>query len=67
MVRQTVILVIRADRTTRVARKPRLAADEIGVRINLAFPDNWGKVVGDIDITVPDFTPEVRYEQVGSE
>ena len=63
--KQTVILVIRADRSTRIAKRPRLAADEVGIRINLDFPNNWGKVVGDIDITVPDFTPEVRYEQVG--
>jgi hypothetical protein len=62
--KHTVILVIRADRTTRVAKRPRLAADEVGVRINLDFPNNWGRVIGDIDIAVPDFAPEVRYEQV---
>jgi hypothetical protein len=60
----TVILVIRADRSVRVARKPRLGPDEVGVRVNLAFPSNWGKVIGAIDVVVPDFAPEVRYEQV---
>ena len=57
-------LVIKADRSMRVAKRPRLSADEIAVQINLTFPKDWGKVVGNIDITVPDFAPEVKYEQV---
>jgi len=58
-------LVIRADRTVRVTKRtPRLAADEVAIPINLTFPDHWGRVLTDaIDITVPDFAPEVRYEQ----
>jgi hypothetical protein len=58
-------LVIRADRTVRVTkRSPRLAADEVAIRINLEYPAHWGRVLTDaIDIKVPDFAPEVHYEQ----
>jgi hypothetical protein len=62
--KQTHYLVIRADRTARVAKRPRIGADEIGIRIVLDFPDTWGKVLTDpIEIKVPDFAPEVKYEQ----
>ena len=60
----TYYLVIRADRTMRVAKKPRLQADEVAIRINVKFPEGWGHVIANLDITAPDFTPEVKYEQV---
>lgn len=65
--RQTIYLVIRADRTVRAAKRPRLMADEIALKINLDFPATWGKVLTDeVTLTVPDFTPEVKYEQVST-
>ena len=64
MANVTAYLVIRADKTIRVAKRPRVAADEIAVKILLTFPDGWGRVLADsIKINVPDFAPEVRYEQ----
>jgi hypothetical protein len=64
MSRTTAYLVIKADRSIRVAKRPRIQADEIAIRVNLNFPEGWGKVLTDpIDINVPDFTPEVKYEQ----
>jgi hypothetical protein len=60
----TYYLVIRADRTVRIAKRPRIMADEVAIRIELDFPAGWGRVLADpIFITAPDFTPEVIYEQ----
>jgi len=58
------ILVIRADRSVRIARKPRFGPDEVGVRINITFPGGWGTTVGEIDITAPDFQPTIEYVEV---
>jgi len=56
-------LVIRADRSMRVAKRPRVAVDEIAIRLKVNFPRNWGRVLeGDIEIDVPDFTPEVSVD-----
>ena len=56
--RESVYLVIRADRSVRAARRPRLNKDEVAIRINLVFPDTWGKVLPEqVTITVPDFAP----------
>jgi hypothetical protein len=59
------LLVIRADRKVRIAKRPRIFADEIAIPIVLEFPTHWGRVLRDQEITieVPDFTPEVKYEQ----
>lgn len=59
------LLVISADRKVRVAKRPRIFADEIAIPITLHYPTNWGRVLTDqaITIEVPDFTPEVKYEQ----
>ena len=58
-----VYLVIGADRKVRVARRPQIRVDEIAIAINLTFPDTWGRVVSSIDITVPDFTPDVEVDE----
>lgn len=59
---QRYVLVIRADRTVRVARKPRLRADEVGIAVDITYPEGWGTIVGNVDVTAPDFLPEVRFE-----
>lgn len=66
MARQVAYLVIRADRKARVVtRRPKLFADEVAIKMNLDFPEHWGKVLSDeITVKVPDFAPEVQYEQV---
>ena len=64
---ERIFLVIRADRSMRFAKKPRLAWDEIAVGINVTFPEGWGKVIGNIDITAPDFDPTIEYAPVGDE
>lgn len=60
---QIAYLVVRVDGSIRVAKKPRIGADEIAIRLHLVFPDNWGKVISDLTVEIPDFTPEVKYEQ----
>lgn len=57
-----VYLVIGADRKVRVARRPQIRDDEIAIAINLTFPDTWGRVVSNVDITVPDFAPDVEVD-----
>lgn len=60
MTRQAMFLVVRSDRTVRVAKKPRIAADEVAIPLDLHFPDWWGTVLDQrISIHVPDFVPEV--------
>ena len=62
--KQRYVLVVNAKRQVRVVKKPRLAADEVGVNIVIEFPDSWGKTIGTVDIVAPEFLPEVKYEQV---
>jgi hypothetical protein len=61
---ETVTLVIGADRSVRVGKRPRIQPWEVAVRLHLHFPDSWGRTIGSLDITVPDFATELRYEQV---
>jgi len=58
--RQTMYLVVRSDRSVRVAKKPRIALDEVAIPLDLVFPDWWGTVLDQrITVQVPDFVPEV--------
>lgn len=57
-------LVIRSDRSCRIAKKPRLAADEVAIPVDLLFPNAWGTVLDQrITLTVPDFAPEVVHQE----
>ncbi len=63
MSKTTAFLVIKADRSIRVAKKPRLQPDEVAIRVVLDFPASWGTVLPDpITIAVPDFAPDVTYD-----
>lgn len=66
MVTQRIFLVINADKSVRVAKRPQIRIDEIAFTITLRFPDNWGRVQLDADfvIDVPDFTPAVEISDV---
>jgi hypothetical protein len=57
-------LIIRADGSARVVnRSPyNLRADEVAYRLRLTVPASWGRIVGDIDITLPE-APEVRVDE----
>lgn len=58
-------LIVRADGTCRVTtRRPSLRQDEVAYRLNVNVPDAWGKVKGDIDITLPEPPPALVDEQV---
>lgn len=59
MTSRRVTLVIRADGAVRVARRPRIGPDEVGVHVFINFPDGWGKVVGQFEVDVPK-PPEVE-------
>jgi hypothetical protein len=57
---ETYWLVIRADRSARIVRRPRrLAIDEISIRLKVTFPDGWGTIVDTLDIDAPAFRPEI--------
>jgi hypothetical protein len=49
-----VYLVVRADGEVRVAKRPRLAADEVAVALNIAMPDGWGRVIATVDVAMPE-------------
>lgn len=59
---QTAYLVIRADRIMRIAKRPRLSWDETAIKLNVVFPDGWGKVSGELNLTLPEFTPTIEAE-----
>jgi hypothetical protein len=59
MAKQTVYLVIRADRSVRAAKRPRLAADEVAISVTLEFPETWGRVIDSLRVAVPDFAPSL--------
>lgn len=65
--RETVYLIIRADRYMRLGKRPpRLGVDEVAIRLNVAFPDDWGRILTEQDVTValPDFTPTVTLDGI---
>jgi hypothetical protein len=50
----TKYLIVRADGTVRVTtRWPNLRVDEVAYRLRIEIPVAWGKVAGNIDITMP--------------
>ena len=62
-----VYLVIGADRSVRVAKRPRLALNEVAVEVNLRFPDTWGSIISTASVNVPDFAPTVENGDDGGE
>jgi hypothetical protein len=61
---ETYWLVLRADRSARIVRRPRrLAIDEISIRLKVTFPDGWGTIVDTVEIAAPDFRPDVEAEE----
>lgn len=67
MVKETIYLVVRADRTFRVAKKPRMNRDEVAIKVALTFPDSWGRVVAEVDLTMPEMVPAVEVEVIEPE
>jgi hypothetical protein len=48
-------LVVRADGSARVvATRPNLRLDEFAYQLNIAIPDAWSRIIGQIDLTLPD-------------
>lgn len=62
MSRERIYLVIGADRSVRVARRPRITRGEVAIPITLTFPDTWGRVLDGraVEVEVPDWTPGVE-------
>jgi hypothetical protein len=57
MIKQ-VYLIVGADKRVRaVTRIGRLRDDEIAIRLNLTFPNTWGRVTSTLDVEIPDYTP----------
>lgn len=51
---KSVWLVVRANGDVRVTkRSPRLAVDEVGVRLNVVMPAGWGEVIRSVDVAMP--------------
>jgi hypothetical protein len=57
-----IYVVIGADRSVRVAKRPRLQESEVAVAINLTFPNSGGNVIKTVDVDVPDWAPTVEVE-----
>lgn len=53
-------LVIRADQSMRIAKRPRLSQDEVAVKLNIQFPPNWGTVIGEATVLVPNLVTKVE-------
>ena len=61
MIKQ-VYVVIRADGTVRAAKRPRLASDEIAIKLNITMPAGWGRTTQTFDITMPDVPEATEVE-----
>lgn len=62
--KETAFLVVKADRSMRIAKRPRLAADEVAIRLTINFPDAWGRVIADLTVDLPDEPPVATIEPV---
>lgn len=51
---QMVYLVVRSDGDVRVAKRPRIAADEVAIAVNIRFPAGWGQIVQTVDVQMPE-------------
>jgi hypothetical protein len=58
-----VYVVVRSDGEVKVAKRPRVARDEVAIALNLVFPDGWGQVTQSFDIEMPE--PPVASEPEG--
>ena len=61
-----VYLVIRSDGDVRVAKRPRIAADEVAVAVNIRMPGGWGQIVQTLDVEMPD-PPVATVEEGGTD
>ena len=62
--KQVAYLVIKANQTMRVVRRlPDLSQGEVAIRLNLNFPDTWGRIVDTVEVTIPDFTPTLEVDE----
>jgi hypothetical protein len=62
--KQVAYLVIKANQTMRVVRRlPDLSQGEVAIRLNLIFPDTWGRIVDTVEVTIPDFTPTLEVDE----
>lgn len=43
------------------------ARDEVAIKVVLNFPDSWGRVVAEVDLTMPEMVPAVEVEVVEPE
>jgi len=66
MRKQLIYIVIRSDGEIRVAKRPRISADEVAVAISLNFPDGWGTVTQSFDIDMPE-PPTAEPSEAGSD
>jgi len=63
-------LHVNANGECRVTRNPGGTWHEVTFRLNLEIPDVWGRVIGNVDITLPAPTPasiRVMIEQAKKE
>ena len=48
-------LVLRSDGQARVTKRlPRLCHDEVAVKVNVLWPDGWGRVIKELNLEMPD-------------
>ena len=60
------VLIIRADGTARVVsrdRTHRLRNDEFAFRLTVKIPPAWGRIIGDLEVALPDEPATVTVEE----
>lgn len=61
-----VFVVIKSDGSVRAARNPRLGGDEVAIRLDITFPDGWGRVTQVFDVQMPS-PPVAAYPEGGTD
>lgn len=65
--KEIVFLIVKADRSVRIAKKPRINHDEVKIRVVLDFPGSWGREVAKVELKMPEFVPSVDIEVIDPE
>lgn len=65
--KKIVHLIVRPDGSTRASHakgRPRIAADEVAIKITLDFPPSWGTVIHEMTVKMPEAPTVVDKEVV---
>ena len=57
MIKQVYLIVSASQKVRAVTRLTYIKDDEIAIKLNLTFPNTWGRVTQTLDVEIPDFKP----------